>query len=118
MSFTEAYYTSESENLAIELGKRPGEFIKRTEERLAEEEERARSVLSSFRWCWKDLKHTAEKSLLDNRLAWLRLNIGPEIDEERIDGLKRMYLLFASVGGLKTLCDAFKAHVHVSCLCL
>ena len=60
-----------------------------------------------------EIEGSTEKSLMEGRLPWLSKGIITAMDKKDIEGLKRMYILFSRVDGLKLLCDQFKSHVHV-----
>ena len=115
ISGTKTYYTADSQQQADALAKRngQGEFVQYCWARMKEEDERSESVLGPFEWCWAGVTKAAERALLEERLGWLRLGIENAVDEENIEGMERMYSLFSRVGGQRTLCESFKAHVQV-----
>ena len=132
LNLTQTFYTNESSTL-VERGDVPAdEFLNKVDQRIHEEEERARAVLveSSI----NAVKDTTRSALLTGRLQWLAKD-GKRSLQSRVrtsillngdaaikalfekgdhEGLKRMYHNFAKVGGQKVLHAAFKAYVQVS----
>ena len=80
--------------------------------RLDEESRRSSEVIPKYSFDWPQIQKATEVALLEKRLPWLSTGLETSVDEEKIDGLVRMYELFKRVGGLELLCEKFKAHVN------
>ncbi|KAI0719069.1 Cullin-4B [Cerioporus squamosus] len=111
LNLTQTFYTKESSDL-VARGDVPADvFLNKVDQRIQEEEERARAVLieSSI----AAAKDTTRSALLTGRLPWLAKDaIKALFEKQDHEGLKKMYANFAKVGGLKVLLAAFKAYVQ------
>ena len=113
---TEDYYKEESKRLASsdDYKDSPKKFLEHVSQRLDEENKRSAVLFAKYDWCSRDIESATETSLMEDRLIWLSKGVATAIDSRDMEGLTRMYTLFARVDGLKLLCDEFKLHVHVS----
>ncbi|KAI0757463.1 Cullin-4B [Daedaleopsis nitida] len=110
IDLTHAFYTKESAQL-VDQNVTADDFLRRLDERLKEEGERAQEVLLDR--SVTVVKDTTLKALVTGRLPWLAKDaLQVFFDTEDDTRIARMYKTFAKVGGLKVLTAAFKAHVQ------
>ncbi|KAI0327296.1 Cullin-4B [Cubamyces sp. BRFM 1775] len=108
---THAFYTQESDKLASNNSMSAKDFLAHAQARSKEELERAQEVLLPESVV---IVHDAtDNALLTGRLQWLAKDALESLISARNDvQLKKMYKLFAKVGGLKVLNAAFKLYVQ------
>jgi cullin 4 len=129
---TRHFYLEESKSLR-DSGS-ASQFLARCEERDIQEQNRAKTMLLPE--SWDILKDTARRAQLIDRLEWickegmlfhyeisvyirpdLLIAIPPLMDAKNSDGMRKMYVMFSAVDGLKVMQNAFKLQVEVR-LCL
>ncbi|TDL22313.1 Cullin-domain-containing protein [Rickenella mellea] len=115
LSITRSFYFAESARLAQPdaLKDDPQAFLSHVAGRIDEERGRVDELLHAHAWSWREVEKVTELELMQGRLEWLSEGIVIALDSANVDALARMYSLFSRVDGLKLLCEAFKAHVHV-----
>ncbi|KAI0358895.1 Cullin-4B [Trametes cingulata] len=108
---TDAFYRKESDALASAGTMSAKDFLAHAQARSKEELERAQEVLLPESVA--AVQDTADNALLEGRLQWLAKDALESLMAARNDAqLKKMYKLFARVGGLKVLSAAFKLYVQ------
>ncbi|KAI0662359.1 Cullin-domain-containing protein [Cubamyces menziesii] len=108
---THAFYTKESDKLASNNSMSAKDFLAHAQARSKEELERAQEVLLPESVAI--VHDTTDNALLAGRLQWLAKDALESLMSARNDAqLKKMYKLFAKVGGLKVLNAAFKLYVQ------
>ncbi|KAI0367469.1 Cullin-4B [Pilatotrama ljubarskyi] len=111
LTLTHAFYTKESDAQASAGTLSAKDFLAHAQTRSKEELERAQEVLLPESVA--AVQDTADSALLAGRLQWLAKDALESLMAARNDGqLKKMYKLFAKVGGLKVLSAAFKLYVQ------
>ncbi|KAK7047188.1 hypothetical protein VNI00_006854 [Paramarasmius palmivorus] len=106
---TRAYYSAESTEKAKELADDPRAFLQHVHSRIDGEVQRTKDIM--LPGSWARIQNTVEHALMDKRTEWLATKaLGSYLAAKDFESLSKMYQLFTRVGGIKTLCAAFKAH--------
>ncbi|KAI0638919.1 Cullin-domain-containing protein [Trametes polyzona] len=111
LTLTQTFFTKESDELATAGTISAKDFLMHVQTRSEEEFERAQEVLLDESVA--PVRDMAEGALLAGRLDWLAKDALETLMAARNDAqLKKMYKLFAKVGGLKVLNGTFKLYVQ------
>ncbi|OSD05750.1 Cullin-domain-containing protein [Trametes coccinea BRFM310] len=111
ITLTHTFYTKESDALASAGTMSAKDFLAHVQTRSKEELERAQEVLLPESVV--GVQDTADNALLAGRLQWLAKDALESLMAARNDAqLKKMYKLFAKVGGLNVLSAAFKLYIQ------
>ncbi|CDO70959.1 hypothetical protein BN946_scf184829.g68 [Trametes cinnabarina] len=111
ITLTHTFYIKESDELASAGAMSAKDFLAHVQARSKEELERAQEVL--LLESVAAVQDTADNALLAGRLQWLAKDALESLMAARNDAqLKKMYKLFAKVGGLSVLSAAFKLYIQ------
>ncbi|KAI8983312.1 Cullin-domain-containing protein [Trametes punicea] len=111
ITLTHAFYSEESDKLASAGTMSAKDFLTHVHTRSKEELERAQEVLLPE--SVTVVQDATDSALLAGRLQWLAKDALESLMAARNDAeLKKMYKLFAKVGGLDVLSAAFKLYVQ------
>ncbi|KAL1952365.1 hypothetical protein VTO73DRAFT_1514 [Trametes versicolor] len=111
LTLTHAFYTTESNTLAAAGTLSAKDFLVHAQGRSTEERERAQEVLLPESVA--PVQDMTDRALMAGRLDWLAKDGLETLMDARNDAqIKKMYKLFAKVGGLRVLNGAFKFYVQ------
>ncbi|KAI0809184.1 Cullin [Irpex lacteus] len=110
LKITTEFYKAESQRLRDTLS--AAEFMQRCEKRDIQEQKRSMDILPPR--TWDAVQDATHRALLSDRLDWIAKEAIPvQIANKDSDGLRRTYVLFSAVGGLKVMQESFKWQVEV-----
>ncbi|OJT08512.1 Cullin-4 [Trametes pubescens] len=111
LTLTHDFYTAESSTLAAAGTLSAKDFLVHAQGRSTEERERAQEVLLAESVA--PVQDMTDRALMAGRLDWLAKDGLETLMDARNDAqIKKMYKLFAKVGGLRVLNSAFKFYVQ------
>ncbi|KAI0344167.1 Cullin-domain-containing protein [Trametopsis cervina] len=109
LKVTREFYLEESAKLRESLS--APRFLVRCEERDLQEQKICEEVLLPR--SWGQVKDTVRRAQLSDSLEWIaKQAIPPLMEVKDLDGLRRMYRMFAAVDGHKIMLFCFKAQVE------